>query len=1172
MVDNRMSTLLTPTKAAKSRYITKRRGNRRSSAPTVRISGNTVTINGKGFSVAPSLQASFIQSRTGGRGSSAQSAMAIANKIEGERQKQEQLKRQELAKLEGLKLDVARSNLSRNEKIKFIGEINQQKKAVVFESKLKTGEVLGFSGTGLSPSQFAKREFLIKTGRFRESSSKDNIFRNLNPLLSSYFVDRSPSTSDKNNLVALLKSEQFNTARVNLPKEILNRGNQLVKNIKNNISQIRNDPSKAAFLSARIENDKNSLINNLKNFFGSRVNFTTRTATLLGLYIASTGINVLTTTGEIIISQDKIKKIKKASVAVGNFSKDTIKKTPQFVKNVYNDPELYASKGWTTTKNIGNAIKREGIVFGKLLATEPDAAVAMIGREIFIMVAVGGAFRIVGKVGSSSFNALKSAFNKVGRIGIPLKKIPASKYLIKGARKIEIAKINIEYKKSLNLAKKIRLKSAKKGKTLELTSPNYKQALNNIDSISDSIAKVKTYEFLISFTEKGGKITKGQLDELLNAVRNQYRNNLQKTVAYQTLQKLSLQDRFLSVKLIRQGKIKSAKILFNSSVKNIKSIPAIKLININLSNIKRGIKIKIKKIKAPVATKIKKFKTKIEIAKMRREAKKFRKKSKWKQSWFGDDRYEQVKIVLEEKIKLKSVNDVDKFLAAYKKSGKKIGLGKREEFIDLLTNKRLKAWRSTKEYKSLTNLSILNEKYMIEFRKKIRFESAKNIFDKSIGKIKQFKIPTSELRQRLRLKVRRVKRKIIRKIQIRKQKKFIKKTIRYRLEKKRPIRTVTFEQLQKTQNVTSMNNFIDKFFKELQLRQGLRVSTKTYSQMKNVLKKRMRNAIKTNNKQEIKHFGESIKKLMNDMNKKSNRPDIKVSEIVKDPKTNKPSRRIRTIKDFETPMPKGTYQEVKVGDTVLLQKVKTKQVQKAKVISVQKEIVSLAPIVKYASISLSMSALKNIQRSRQAFVPLTTQASLSKVLQGSGQDFTVLSDVAQASKQTLSPKIIQAVNSKSRTLLKQPVRQITKTKKKKPVIKIKKKERNTRKLSRKVMTYGFVIKKGGRVVKLNIPPMTLQDAWDVGSKKLDFDLQRTGKLIPLGKNNVVAKLSKGVGGYYKRNSKKFRRFRKKKGKIYSLERTIIEKKKYIGDTKSEIRQLKKSRKTKKKTAKKRKKK
>ena len=68
-------------------------GSSRSSTPTyknVRIDGGTVFINGKGYSIAPSLQAGFIRKQTGGGGSSAQAAIKQA-----ELARQAEIKRQE---------------------------------------------------------------------------------------------------------------------------------------------------------------------------------------------------------------------------------------------------------------------------------------------------------------------------------------------------------------------------------------------------------------------------------------------------------------------------------------------------------------------------------------------------------------------------------------------------------------------------------------------------------------------------------------------------------------------------------------------------------------------------------------------------------------------------------------------------------------------------------------------------------------------------------------------------------------------------------------------------------------------------------------------------------------------------------------------------------------------
>ena len=108
--------------AANRRMETARRGsssNRSTPTPTpnVRINGGTVFINGAGFSVAPSLQASFIQNKTGGNGSSAQAAIAQANTVEANRKKILATKKAEIDKLNKLKMDIMRSQISDAQKI-----------------------------------------------------------------------------------------------------------------------------------------------------------------------------------------------------------------------------------------------------------------------------------------------------------------------------------------------------------------------------------------------------------------------------------------------------------------------------------------------------------------------------------------------------------------------------------------------------------------------------------------------------------------------------------------------------------------------------------------------------------------------------------------------------------------------------------------------------------------------------------------------------------------------------------------------------------------------------------------------------------------------------------------------------------------------------------------------
>jgi len=212
-------------------------------------------------------------------------------------------------------------------------------------------------------------------------------------------------------------------------------------------------------------------------------------------------------------------------------------------------------------------------------------------------------------------------------------------------------------------------------------------------------------------------------------------------------------------------------------------------------------------------------------------------------------------------------------------------------------------------------------------------------------------------------------------------------------------------------------------------------------------------------------------------------------------------------------------------------------------------------MIKYVTYSLSGVVFRNVIKTKQAFGVRPTNRQIFATLGDSKQDFKVLQDVAQATKQSfnVTQGVAQDVLSRQRTSPK--LRTVQKQKqKKKPKLRISK-PKNIRTLSKKVMTYGIVVRSGGKAIKLKVPAMTLLSAYDFASNRIDKRLIRTAKIVPLGMTNKVAILPKSVRGYYKAKRKKFRTFQVKKGKKLSLTRTIIENKKYIGDTVSERREL-----------------
>ncbi len=116
-----------------------------------------------------------------------------------------------------------------------------------------------------------------------------------------------------------------------------------------------------------------------------------------------------------------------------------------------------------------------------------------------------------------------------------------------------------------------------------------------------------------------------------------------------------------------------------------------------------------------------------------------------------------------------------------------------------------------------------------------------------------------------------------------------------------------------------------------------------------------------------------------------------------------------------------------------------------------------------------------------------------------------------------------------------------------------------RTISKKVPVFLVRERIKGRVVTLTPKPLTLNDAMDFAAFRIDTRLSRTSFFEPFGKSKRVISLPKNIKNYFKNNSRKFRRFKIRVGVKKQLRHGIIERKAFIGDTASELRQLKRAR-------------
>ena len=122
-----------------------------------------------------------------------------------------------------------------------------------------------------------------------------------------------------------------------------------------------------------------------------------------------------------------------------------------------------------------------------------------------------------------------------------------------------------------------------------------------------------------------------------------------------------------------------------------------------------------------------------------------------------------------------------------------------------------------------------------------------------------------------------------------------------------------------------------------------------------------------------------------------------------------------------------------------------------------------------------------------------------------------------------------------------------------PTIKTKGFKRKTLKKSQ--LVFFIKIKKRGKIKSLSPRPLTFRDARDFLAWEMDNTLIRSAWFEPIGRSKNVLLLPKKMRGYFNKIKKKLRPFKIRLGGKRKIRKGYIEKKKFIGDTKTEIKQL-----------------
>ena len=376
------------------------------------------------------------------------------------------------------------------------------------QKDIKSGKLQGYSGHGLSPSEFQKRNLLIRLGVLNEKSSMSTL-RNVAPLMTEYFIDTKPTAKEKANFINYIKSNAFSTALVLTPKPHLNAMQKIASRMNATINQITKTNNRANIirLNNSVEKDKNRLLQflRLNHLVTQRVG---REAMLFSLYISKTFFGLAGTGLDEVKRQHSIAKVVKKKIE----DKDKVKllakgiiATTKIGKNTWKVAKGSASfvKSMTTNKGFREAVWKKSVVggkvvykfgtmvvietgkdlwaTGKLLFVHPGLAIAKIGVDYVVLRGTGKVFSVAGTMSKTVvkplgvvFRPIKNSKFKV-RIKSPIaymtKDVSKLKNRIEELEKFRTGAMNAAYLKAKNagVGSGVRGKTKSYGSVKQLT-------------------------------------------------------------------------------------------------------------------------------------------------------------------------------------------------------------------------------------------------------------------------------------------------------------------------------------------------------------------------------------------------------------------------------------------------------------------------------------------------------------------------------------------------------------------------------------------------------------------------------------------------------------------------------------------------------------------------------
>ena len=240
-----------------------------------------------------------------------------------------------------------------------------------------------------------------------------------------------------------------------------------------------------------------------------------------------------------------------------------------------------------------------------------------------------------------------------------------------------------------------------------------------------------------------------------------------------------------------------------------------------------------------------------------------------------------------------------------------------------------------------------------------------------------------------------------------------------------------------------------------------------------------------------------------------------------------------------------------------------KHVPKTKIINLKKKNVALNKKLKSLTIKRNKLKTKTMKIQKQS---MKMMVLLKKKSGKMGGVKVVSHKFAFGKRLAFRQKFAYGKISKSALVYKPKVifaQKMAKAIRKKPVTKKKAISKKKKAISKrlfpkkpsKVHVFNVYGKSGKKFVKLNIKPLTRNDALSKGTYAIDTTTSKTFKIVPTKKTKKAGTLRKNERNYFNRAGYKLREYKVRGGRKFALKRKFIERRRYGLDLPSEVRGL-----------------